>query len=301
MLRVLTLNLQHGRPARGSGLDAAEVAASASAARAVLGRLAGEIAALDADLVLLQEVDCGLRRSARVDQAAYLADALGTPWWRFAAAFGGHGFAGVNPRLALHLRPRRSAVPGGAGYGVAILSRVPVTSWHVAHLPGAGPAVRPRPGRCPFPQVRIESPRVGLAAVVATPRGPLSVAVTHLATHPPLARRQVRSLAGALHRLPGPWLLGGDLNVTPGQAHAALAGERPHRGVAPVAPVVLAEALTFPRGRPDRQIDHLLGFGGLTAAHPGTAHRLLVSDHRALLAHVALPGRAPLAHPADLP
>ena len=298
-LRVLTLNLWHGRPARGSGLDAEAASVSPVLARGALDRLAGQIADLDVDVLLLQEVDKAMGRSARIDQAAHLAAALDTPWWRFAAAFGGTGFGGLNPWHWLHLRPGESAVPGGSGYGVAVLSRVPALTWHVAHLPGAGPAIR----RTPRPRATIESPRVALAAVLETGAGLVSVASTHLATHPPLASRQLRHLSRSLASLPGPWLLGGDLNLEHDAAAAVLTGtaggpgaeqredrEPEDAGAArlPGSPVALATAPTFPRGRADTQIDHLLGFGGLIPAAPGGAHRLVVSDHRALLAEAVL-------------
>jgi hypothetical protein len=49
----------------------------------------------------------------------------------------------------------------------------------------------------------------------------------------------------------------------------------------------LARALTFPVDHPDRQLDHLLG-RGVRATGPGGAGVMPVSDHRALVADVAL-------------
>ena len=66
-MRLLTLNLQHALPARGSARQGQH------AGRAALVEAAAEIAATSADVVLVQEVDKGQRRSGRVDQAAVLA------------------------------------------------------------------------------------------------------------------------------------------------------------------------------------------------------------------------------------
>ncbi len=87
-LRVATWNIKHGR-----GMDG----------RLDLERTAAVLATLDADIVALQEVDEVVRRSDRVDQAAWLADRLGMH-----AAFG--SFMDYQ----------------GGRYGLAILSRVPI-------------------------------------------------------------------------------------------------------------------------------------------------------------------------------
>lgn len=61
-LRIASYNIKHGRGADGQ-VD--------------LERIAKVLAELDADVVLLQEVDRGCARSGHVDQAAYLGDRLG--------------------------------------------------------------------------------------------------------------------------------------------------------------------------------------------------------------------------------
>src|SRR4051794_10066437 len=61
-LRIVTFNIQHGR-----GTDGA----------VDRGRLANAVAVLGADLLALQEVDVGLRRSAGVDEARLAGDASG--------------------------------------------------------------------------------------------------------------------------------------------------------------------------------------------------------------------------------
>lgn len=262
-LRLLTLNLQHGLPAVGSPRNGQPAGAETLAAAAA------EIAAVGADVVLLQEVDRNQARSGRVDQAALLAGALGLRAHRFAAALAGSA-------SGLHVRARRS--DAGRGFGVALLSRFPVRSWHVLPLRGTGLRLR-RGGDLLgwslggwFPA--FDESRVCLAAVLRTPDGPLTVAVTHLSTIPDVAGAQLARSAAAVATLPGPRVLGGDLNLPP---HAvALPGW-----------TALASARTFSNARPRMQLDHLLG-DGVAAAGPGQAHHFSISDHAGLSADIAL-------------
>src|SRR5690606_1756463 len=254
---VVTANIQHGHPAA-RGPDAAD-------------RLAAALAGLPGDVVALQEVDKGQSRSGRVDQAAVAAAALGLPWYRFAAAFAGqvHG---------LRRRPVPAHVPDGAGYGVALLSRWPVRSWHVRPL-RPGP-VRVRRGGRLGRRVHLDPPRVLLAAVVDGPCGTFSVACTHLSTDPPTARRQRAESARALRTLPGPHLLLGDLNLGPDDAARVSGMHGP------------ARVDTFPSACPRRQLDHVLVGPGLRAAGEPWALPLPLSDHRALVVPV-VPGWPP--------
>ncbi|WP_448073571.1 endonuclease/exonuclease/phosphatase family protein [Georgenia yuyongxinii] len=264
VLRLLTVNLQHALPAVGSprvGRQADGVSLTEAAA---------QLRAIDADVVLAQEVDRHQPRSGRVDQAAVLARELDLRHHRFAASRGGSA-------TGLARRPRRTAVPGPA-YGVALLSRHPVRSWHVLRLRGG--AFRLRRGADQlgwslggwFPQV--DAGRVCLAAVVETPGGVLTVAVTHLSVFEDVARRQLARCVGALATLPGPRVLGGDLNLPPA-AVAEVTGW-----------TALAVAPTFTNVRPRTQLDHLLG-DGVSPTGAGQAHHLTISDHAALSAEVA--------------
>lgn len=256
-MRVLTLNLQHAAPAR------TPAGVGGRAGRDTLRRAGDELAGVGADVVLLQEVDRGLRRSGGLDQAAVLADRLGMTH-RFAASLAGS--------VGGSLLPARTSTPG-SGYGVALLTRLPVVTWHVMRLRGGGPGRRRG-----FPAWSPrgwswDAGRVLLAAVLRTEDGPLSVGVTHLSVLPVVARHQLAVAAHGLLTLPGPHLLGGDLNLSPG----ALASSEVVPGL--LAP--LATGLTFTNARPRTQIDHLLG-AGLVAAGPARVHHLSVSDHAGL-------------------
>lgn len=270
MIRLLSFNLQHGRPGDGARLDPATAPladsdiADAGAAREVLAALADQIRDIDPDVIALQEVDLGQRRSGRLDQTAVLADLLGWEGRRFAATYAG-------PVVGLRRRPRRSALTGRAddvlgplrallgagpaGFGNALLTRLPVRAWRVARL-GRGPAVLTRRGggRALDPRsyaLSTSTMRNMIAAQIdpvdgAGGPGGLAVASTHLATRTGTAAAQLAAAWAALAALPGPHALAGDLNL-----HAEL-----------LAPLGIARDLgegpTYPSGAPARRIDHIL-------------------------------------------
>ena len=270
MIRLLSFNLQHGRPGDGARLDPATAPladsdiADAGAAREVLAALADQIRDIDPDVIALQEVDLGQRRSGRLDQTAVLADLLGWDGHRFAATYAG-------PVVGLRRRPRRSALTGRAddvlgplrallgagpaGFGNALLTRLPVRAWRVARL-GRGPAVLTRRGggRALDPrsyELSTSTMRNMIAAQIdpvdgAGGPGGLAVASTHLATRTGTAAAQLAAAWAALAALPGPHVLAGDLNL-----HAELLSPL---GIARD----LGEGATYPSGAPARRIDHIL-------------------------------------------
>ena len=292
MIRVLSLNLQHGLPGAGAGDGSAATGSLAGAdisdpatARAVMRAAAEQIAELAPDIVALQEVDLGQARSGRMAQAAFLAEELGMPTCRFAASYAG-------PVVGLRRRPLRSALSspthdvlgilraavgaGPIGYGNALISRFPVAGWHIKRLGRGASSVEKRGGRAWDPRsyhVSTASNRVMVAATLELPEdagGPirrLSVASTHLATRESMAARQLAAAWGALAGLPGPHLLVGDYNLSAEQV-AALGLGRP-----------LGEGLTFPAAAPKRRIDHVL-----TDMWPTGPDGLPLSDEAAVAA-----------------
>ncbi|MGZ4504316.1 MAG: endonuclease/exonuclease/phosphatase family protein, partial [Blastococcus sp.] len=164
-----------------------------------------------------------------------------------------------------------SEPPGSPAYGVALLSRYPVVSWRVLRLPGARVRV---PLWIPAARRVIavrDEPRIAVAAVLESPVGPLTVCTTHLSFVPGWSGRQLRLVTGWLAGSAGPLLLTGDLNMSVARA-TRTSGLR-----------ALGTAPTYPADRPRRQLDHVLGDGGLRASGPAEAVRLPVSDHRALV------------------
>ncbi len=155
-------------------------------------------------------------------------------------------------------------------YGVALLSRVPVVRWRVLRLPAfRGPAPMWWPG-ARRPSLATDEPRVAVAAQLEADGVSLAVVNTHLSFLPWWNGQQLDVLARGLAALPRPLVLMGDLNMGPRRARRA------------TGLTSLAEHPTFPWDDPRRQIDHVLADGALRATS-SAAHRMAVSDHRALV------------------
>ncbi|MCV7198664.1 endonuclease/exonuclease/phosphatase family protein [Mycobacterium angelicum] len=248
-MRVATFNILHGRTV-GNGVD--------------LQRLRDAVRLLDPDVLALQEVDCDQPRSGGADLTAAAAEAMGAVEHRFVAAISG------TPG-ATWMAATGSEQPGTAGYGIALLSRFPASSWQVVRLPRIPmrfPMYLPGPNKV---MVVDEEPRAAVIARLQTPLGPMTVANTHLSFVPGWNRRQLRRLVHALRGLPAPRLLTGDLNLTP-LAVRRWSGMR-----------ALATATTFPAPAPDRQLDHILTDDRDLRAGATTAELMPISDHRPLV------------------
>jgi endonuclease/exonuclease/phosphatase family metal-dependent hydrolase len=243
-LRVLVYNIHAGKTA--AGVDN-------------LAGIADLVRTTGADVVLLQEVDRGTRRSGNVDQPAVLAASTG-----YHAAFG-------------------SALDyDGGKYGIAILSRWPIVAETLIHLP-----VNP-------PQQRAGGsyePRGALRAILATPYGRLMALNTHLdASRDDKWRLQeIHVLAGlALDagRAERLLVVGGDLNSTPESLVQKVMQRNGFRDS--WSECGSGEGLTYPDDAPVKRIDYLY----LTGEMRCSAARVIetgVSDHRPLLVELSLP------------
>jgi endonuclease/exonuclease/phosphatase family metal-dependent hydrolase len=186
-------------------------------------RIAEVIAAMDVDVIGLQELDLNRRRSARIDQAALIADQLG--WHRF-----------FHPALRA----------GDEQFGDAILSRYPMRLRQAKELPSVTTRV------CP------ES-RAAIWMEVEAPGGKVQVINTHLG----LGRRerlmQAQLLAGAewLGSVePGePLILLGDLNSLPGSPPFELLASQLRDTRALVTPS--PRLRSFPTRLPSLAVDHI--------------------------------------------
>ena len=224
-----------------------------------LERVAELVRSTNADLVLLQEVDRGTKRSGNVDQPAVLAERSGLH-----AAFG-------------------SAVDyDGGKYGVAILSRWPIVSDTLFHLPVDPPQERAGGSH---------EPRGALRVVVESPRGRLAVINTHL---DPSAvdrwRRQevdsIVSLVTQTRRTETLVIAGGDFNSTPESAVQVAARKGGLRDA--WMECNGGQGFTFPYDFPVKRIDYLFLTGDIKCTSASVINTG-ASDHRPVLVHMALP------------
>ncbi len=256
-LTVATWNLLHGR-----SLTHGEVRADDLRAGAKL---------LDADVLALQEVDRGQSRSNSLDLTSLVAEASGAVWWKFLPTL-----RGVPGEQWSGLSDEEHEAPGHPEYGIALVSRLPVLEWAVLRFP-------PAPGRLPLlvpgqGVVRVpDEPRAALAAVLAGPSGPVTVAATHLTFVPGFNVRQLRRLVQWLQDKPAPRLVLGDLNL-PGRLPQLATGW-----------TQLARTATYPSWKPRVQFDHVLAQGiGEQQVLRVDSVRAPVSDHNALAVTLSL-------------
>ncbi len=215
-----------------------------------LETIAREIASMEADVVLLQEVDRGRKRTRLVDQAAWLGERLGME-----AVYGANG---------AYQRPR-PGVPRGR-IGNAILSRWPIESHQNVHLPH-------RPGT---------DLRSLLRAQVDLDGVPVAVYNTHLEHTSAAARRaQARKILDLVGPDPLPQVLGGDLNAGPGRRALGILGQR-------FDDVWPAAGRGDPRTVRRTRIDYVLHSRDITA-RDAVVVRSTVSDHDAVRAVLEVP------------
>jgi endonuclease/exonuclease/phosphatase family metal-dependent hydrolase len=194
-LRIASVNLLHGRSLTDGLVDSE--------------RMAAAVADLDADVVALQEVDSHQARSGSTNQTALIAAEIarrtgsyvhwrfvpaliGTPGEHWHPAVDGEGISGDH-------RSDQLTAGQAPGYGVAMISRVPVSGWSTVVLP-ASPVSAPVyiPGLRRWLMLRDE-PRVAISAMLAMEieghNASLAVSGTHLSFVPGWNVRQLRQLA----------------------------------------------------------------------------------------------------------
>lgn len=214
-VRILVYNIHAGKDAR--RIDN-------------LTRVAEIIRASRADIALLQEVDRGTARSGKVDQPAVLSSLTG-----FASAFG------------------KTLDYQGGDYGIAVLSRWPISSDTLFNLP-----VEPSQERAGGSR----EPRGALQAVIQIPGTPLAVLNTHIdASREDFYRKQeMATLLGlatrSISEVRKSTLVGGDLNAEPGSAVIEMVKESPLRDA--WAECGQGPGLSYPADKPVKRIDYLL-------------------------------------------
>jgi endonuclease/exonuclease/phosphatase family metal-dependent hydrolase len=249
-VRLASFNLLHGR--------------SLPDGQVLRERLHDAVQLLEVDVVGLQEVDRAQSRSEGRDLTAEVARTMGADAWRFVPALVG------TPGAAWRVAADADDDGVHPSYGCGLVSRYPVLDWHTVRLAAArvrSPLMLPGTRKVVWLQ---DEPRVGIAAVVETPLGVMTIATTHLSFVPGWNGVQLRRLCHALEALPGPRVLLGDLNMPP-PFPRLLSGWQP-----------LAKVPTYPAPQPRVQLDHVLGHGLLPSVRSVETPVLPVSDHRAL-------------------
>jgi endonuclease/exonuclease/phosphatase family metal-dependent hydrolase len=239
--RVTTYNIGRGARPRGARVE-------------TLDRVAATIAAERPDVVALQEVH-------EPDLPVIVAALEAEHGLAYDATFGSAVTAEQIARRMDLFRNRagmdRAWVAGRVGaFGVALLSRQPLTGIRVERLPGKG------------------EPRIAIVARTTLAGTETTILVTHVDTRAHAARRdaQTRAVLELAAAARGPVIVAGDLNQEPGTVAAALAA---------------TGSELVPAGDPEAPtlgmwvIDHVLVGGGLEVlgAEVGDAG---VSDHRPL-------------------
>lgn len=253
-VRLVTFNTHHG-----VGEDA----------RHDLPRLARVLAAVDADVICLQEVDRWFGpRSEDVDQALLLSRALDMQLaW---------GPAIDEPRAGGDAadRPRRQ-------YGNALLSRLPILISDVHRLPGTG------------------EPRSALRTMLELDGGTLWVTATHLTTRSAAERAQQVAALAALHTEEmASGVLVGDFNARPDAPELDPLRERftdawelaEDRGdQAGWRFWRRDEGRTHPARSPHRRIDQAWVSAGVTVARAHVLDAEGASDHLPLVVDLRIP------------
>jgi endonuclease/exonuclease/phosphatase family metal-dependent hydrolase len=166
------------------------------------GRIGEFIANLNADLVLLQEVDCGARRTAYVDELALLLDAFPSELRNHASTYYWKSRFVPHPKIL-----------GSAGTKLAIFSRYRLGKARRYRLPGA-------PGNPIVRDFNLKRAILELELPLAT-GDCFTVLNTHLEAFPKSTNVMERQIQTLLQRLSAldqerkPWILGGDFNLLP--------------------------------------------------------------------------------------
>lgn len=236
--RVLVFNIHAGKDAAG---------------RPNLEAVADLVRRLNADVVLLQEVDRGTRRSGNVDQLAELERLTG-----YSAAFG------------------KSLDYDGGDYGIAALSRQAITGVTTEALPVQPPQARAG-GRY--------EPRAALTFSTSTPAGALQVLNTHLdASRDEHYRLQesahILTLVERLTRNRPPLIAGGDFNAEPGSESYKQIIARGLRDA--WIECGTGDGFTFPAEKPIKRIDYLFLSAGVRCTSAEVIDTR-ASDHRPVL------------------
>jgi endonuclease/exonuclease/phosphatase family metal-dependent hydrolase len=214
-----------------------------------LAVLEAQILNLQSDVIGVQEVDYFLERSGNHNQVGNIATLMGAAEWAFAPSlFGNPDEKWRKPNSDDLMIVTNKSSEGEAGYGIGIVSSLPVKSWHRLDLKGAPIGVFmmfPVDGKLKRFYVR-DHPRSALGVILEN--GWLIIN-THLSFVPFFNYRQLKQIkrwAGTLGVAPEKTLLMGDFNIP---SRKIVAGRKWN---------VLTTGKTFPSWQPKVEIDFML-------------------------------------------
>lgn len=130
--------------------------------------LSEAMSALETDILGLQEVDYLLPRSGDENQVAQIAHLMGTSHWAFAPSVMGSPDENWRTPNTTDVRVVTSSDAGAPGYGIGLISKIPVVSWHRLELNVAPIGIfmkLPRKGKIKRVYVR-DHPRSAIAAIL---------------------------------------------------------------------------------------------------------------------------------------
>lgn len=263
-LRVAAYNIAHGRGLVESNWEGGDAETRLSR----LDAIAALLIEIDADLVVLNEIDVDASWSYGVNQLEYLMRRAGYP----------HGVHGRNTDFRIVHRTWR--------FGNAVMSRHPITNPQVIDFP----AYRTH-------EAWLAGKKRGLFCDIAVGDNTIRVIAAHLSHRSEDVREQsAQAILQVVNTSPHPCVLAGDMNAAPDgfpRSMKTTGGRNAMRtfdqsGVLsrwPTQPPPGPNELTFPADAPDRVIDWILVSDPLQI----TAHEVVdstLSDHRPVVSDI---------------
>lgn len=236
-LRIMTYNIHHCNPP--TKIKSGEIEVDA---------IAKVINAQRPDLVALQEVDVRTKRSGGLDQAAMLAAQTG-----------------------MHVYFAKAIDHDGGDYGVAILSKYPMTDTQTIHLPETA-----NPGS--------EDRVVAMAQITLPNRKKIIFACTHLdVSNANVRDEQATEISKIAAGKSLPFVLAGDLNCMPESASYQILLQR-------FTPSCTNCGFTIPVNNPNRVIDHIMWTNAkrFRVADSRVIHEPYPSDHLPVVAEILI-------------